>query len=299
MGVDGFRFDLAATLARHHGPFDPTGPFLAAIAQDPVLSEVKLIAEPWDLGEGGHNSGRFPAPWAEWNDSFRDAVRSFFAGTGDPGGLASALAGTSHLFEPSGRPPQASVNFITAHDGFTLRDLVTYNEKHNEANGEHNRDGTTQNLSWNGGVEGETDDPAIVANRDERRHGLMTALLTALGVPMILAGDEIGHTQRGNNNAYSQDNELTWLDWENADWAFRDFVRDMIAWRKATPAVRRTAFFTGAVDPDTGERDVTWLDGVGVPRQTSDDWARDRESLGVLWGEADTPGPLMFLAPRR
>ncbi|SDD67679.1 glycogen debranching protein GlgX [Rhodospira trueperi] len=299
MGVDGFRFDLAVTPARHHGAFDPTGPFLSAIAQDPVLSEVKLIAEPWDIGAGGHHTGRFPAPWVEWNDGFRDAVRSFFAGTGDPGDLASALAGTSHLFEPSGRPPQAGVNFITAHDGFTLRDLVTYDGKHNEANGEQNRDGTTHNLSWNGGVEGETDDPAVQTNRDERRHGMMTALLTALGVPMILAGDEIGHTQRGNNNAYSQDNDLTWLDWENADWAFRDFVRDMIAWRKATPAVRRTAFFSGAVDPATGERDVTWLDGVGAPRVNSDDWTRDREALGVLWGEADTPGPLMFLAPRR
>ncbi|MBB4286727.1 glycogen operon protein [Roseospira goensis] len=299
MGVDGFRFDLAVTPARHHGRFDATGPFLAALAQDPVLSRVKLIAEPWDIGQDGHHTGRFPAPWVEWNDRFRDSVRAFFAGRGRPGDLASALAGSSDLFAPGGRPPQASVNFITAHDGFTLRDLVSYDRKHNEANGEDNRDGTNHNLSWSGGVEGETDTAAIGADRDARRTGLMTALMAALGVPMILAGDEIGHTQGGNNNAYSQDNDITWLDWERADWTFRDVVRDLIAWRKATPAVRRTAFFTGAPDPDTGRPDVTWLDASGQPRRTGEDWARDLDALGVAFGAAPDAAPLMFRAPRR
>ncbi|MQX35368.1 glycogen debranching protein GlgX [Roseospira navarrensis] len=300
MGVDGFRFDLAPTPARHHGPFDPTGPFLAAIAQDPVLSGVKLIAEPWDIGDDGHQTGAFPAPWVEWNDHFRDAVRSFFAGTGSAGDLAGVLAGSSAAFAASGRPPQASVNFVTAHDGFTLRDLVSYDRKHNEANAEGNRDGTGHNLSWNEGVEGDSDDPAIVAGRDARRTGMMTALMAALGVPMILAGDELGHTQRGNNNAYCQDGPLSWIDWGKADRAFLAVVRDLIAWRKATPAVRRTAFFTGAEDPETGRRDVTWLDGAGRPRLSGEDWDRDRDVLGVALGEApaDAP-PLLFRAPRR
>ncbi|MBB4265361.1 glycogen debranching protein GlgX [Roseospira visakhapatnamensis] len=299
MGVDGFRFDLAVTPARHNGRFDPTGPFLSAVAQDPVLADVKLIAEPWDLGTDGHRTGQFPAPWAEWNDHFRDATRSFFAGTGDAGALASALAGTSHLFDRNGRPPQASINFVTAHDGFTLRDLVSYDDKHNEANAEGNRDGTTSNLSWNGGVEGETTDPAVLANREARRRALLTALLTALGVPMIVAGDEIGHTQRGNNNAYCQDTPLTWLDWEHADTDLLAFVRDLIARRKATPALRRDRFLTGALDPRTGRPDVIWLDGSGQPRRDSADWARDRGVLGMVLGEAADLPPLWFRAPER
>jgi len=299
MGVDGFRFDLAVTPARHHGRFDPSGPLLAAIAQDPLLADVKLIAEPWDLGRDGHRTGQFPAPWAEWNDHFRDAVRSFFVGTGDAGSLASALSGTSHLFDRGGRPPQASVNFITAHDGFTLRDLVSFNEKHNAANAENNRDGTETNLSWNGGVEGETDDPAVRANREARRRAMMEVLLTALGVPMILAGDEIGHTQGGNNNAYCQDNPLTWLDWEAADWTFRDVVRDLIARRKATPALHRLRFLTGGTDPATGRPDVIWLDHAGKPRLASADWAHDRTVLGMALGEATDLPTLWFRAPDR
>ncbi|KAA5607081.1 glycogen debranching protein GlgX [Roseospira marina] len=300
MGVDGFRFDLAPTPARHNGAFDVAGPFLAAIGQDPTLRAVKLIAEPWDLGDSGHQTGAFPAPWAEWNDHFRDAVRHFFAGQGDAGALAAALSGSSHTFAPSRRPPQASINFVTAHDGFTLRDLVTYDHKHNEANAENNRDGTERNLSWNEGVEGETDDPAILAGRDARRTGLMTALMGALGVPMLLAGDELGHTQGGNNNAYCQDNALSWIDWTRVDDAFLAVVKERIAWRKATPAVRRTAFFTGALDPATGRRDVTWLDGAGRPRLEGFDWAHDRDVLGMALGEAavDAP-PLVFRAPRR
>ncbi len=299
MGVDGFRFDLTVTPARHNGRFDPAGPFLSAIAQDPVLSDVKLIAEPWDLGADGHRTGQFPAPWAEWNDHFRDAVRSFFAGTGDAGALASALAGTSHLFDRNGRPPQASINFVTAHDGFTLRDLVTYDQKHNAANAEGNRDGTTVNLSWNGGVEGETMAPAILANRDERRRAMMTALLSALGVPMILAGDEIGHTQKGNNNAYSQDNPLTWLDWETADKDFLAFVRDLIARRKTMRALRQTHFLSGAANPATGRPDVAWLDASEKPRRASWDWAHDRGVLGMALGGTSELPPLWFKAPER
>ncbi len=300
MGVDGFRFDLAVTPARHHGPFDPTGPFLAAIAQEPALADVKLIAEPWDIGPGGHHTGGFPAPWVEWNDHFRDATRAFFAGLGTAGDLAGALAGSSATFQPKRRPPQASVNFVTAHDGFTLRDLVSHDRKHNEANGEDNRDGTTENLSWNGGVEGETENPAVLANRWERRVGLMTALLSALGVPMILAGDEIGQTQQGNNNAYSQDTDLSWIDWERADWAFFAVARDLIAKRKATPGMRREAFHSGAEDPATGRRDVTWLDSRGRPRLTPEDWNRDSDVLGMRLGEADpADAPIMLRAPRR
>jgi len=300
MGVDGFRFDLATTPARHHGPFDSTGPFLAAVAQDPVLSGVKLIAEPWDIGPGGYQVGAFPAPWVEWNDQFRDAVRSFFAGTGDAGALAAALAGSSDVFAPSGRPPQASVNFVTAHDGFTLRDLVTYDRKHNQANAEGNRDGTDRNLSWNEGIEGECDDAAIIAGRDARRVGMMTALMAALGVPMILAGDELGQTQHGNNNAYCQDNALSWINWGTVDRDFLAVVRDLIAWRKATPAARRTAFFTGAPDPATGRPDVSWLDGAGRPRLSEEDWSRDRDVLGVAFGDALTDAaPLLFRAPQR
>ncbi len=300
MGVDGFRFDLAVTPARHHGPFDPTGPFLAAIAQEPALADVKLIAEPWDIGPGGHHTGGFPAPWVEWNDHFRDATRAFFAGLGTAGDLAGALAGSSATFQPKRRPPQASVNFVTAHDGFTLRDLVSHDRKHNEANGEDNRDGTTENLSWNGGVEGETENPAVLANRWERRVGLMTALLSALGVPMILAGDEIGQTQQGNNNAYSQDTDLSWIDWERADWAFFAVARDLIAKRKATPGMHREAFHSGAEDPATGRRDVTWLDSRGRPRLTPEDWNRDSDVLGMRLGEADpADAPIMLRAPRR
>jgi len=299
MGVDGFRFDLAVAPARHNGRFDPTGPFLSAIAQDPVLTEVKLIAEPWDLGTDGHRTGQFPAPWAEWNDHFRNTVRSFFAGTGDAGSLASALAGTSHLFNRNGRHPQASINFVTAHDGFTLRDLVSYDEKHNGANAEDNRDGTTDNLSWNGGVEGDTDDPAILANREERRRAMMAALMSALGVPMITAGDEIGHSQKGNNNAYCQDSPLTWLDWDNADRTFLAFVREMIARRKATPTFRRPRFFTGGPPPQGDRPDVTWLDTSGTPRHASWDWTHDRDVLGMMLGEEPDLQPLWFRAPKR
>ena len=214
MGVDGFRFDLAAALARSMHDVDKLSSFLTVIQQDPVLSRVKLIAEPWDVGEGGYQVGEFPPLWTEWNDRYRDAVRDFWRPRA-PGvrELASRLAGSSDLYEDDGRRPFASINFVTAHDGFTLRDLVSYEQKHNEANGEGNRDGNNDNRSWNCGVEGETTDPSIVGLRIRQARNMLLTLLTSTGVPMLVAGDEMGRTQGGNNNAYCQDNEISWLDW--------------------------------------------------------------------------------------
>ena len=215
MHVDGFRFDLASALARELFEVDKLGAFFDIIQQDPVLSQVKLIAEPWDLGEGGYQVGNFPAGWTEWNGRYRDSVRQFWRGDGGQvSELASRLAGSSDLYAQGGRRPYASINFVTCHDGFTLRDLVSYNTKHNEANGEDNRDGETHNLSWNCGVEGPTDDPAILALRARQVRNFLATLLTSQGVPMLAAGDEIGRTQHGNNNAYCQDNEISWLNWD-------------------------------------------------------------------------------------
>jgi isoamylase len=214
MHVDGFRFDLASALARELHEVDRLGAFFDIIHQDPVLSQVKLIAEPWDLGEGGYQVGNFPVLWAEWNAEYRDTVRRFWKGDGGlVGGLAYRLTGSSDLYERSGRRPYASVNFITVHDGFTLRDLVSYNEKHNETNGEGNRDGHDHNLSWNCGAEGPTDDPAILALRARQQRNFLATLLLSQGAPMLQAGDEMGRTQHGNNNAYCQDNDLSWVDW--------------------------------------------------------------------------------------
>ena len=217
MHVDGFRFDLAAALARQFYDVDRLSAFFDIIHQDPVLSRVKLVAEPWDVGEGGYHVGNFPVRWAEWNGAYRDTVRDFWRG--DAGGvrdIANCLTGSSSLYQWDGRQPWASINFVTAHDGFTLRDLVTYNDKHNEANGEDNEDGANDNRSWNCGVEGETDDPGVEALRDRQRRNLIATVLLSQGCPMICGGDEIGRTQRGNNNAYCQDNELSWLDWTSA-----------------------------------------------------------------------------------
>jgi glycogen operon protein len=216
MGVDGFRFDLGSILGREPGGFDPRGGFFDAVTQDPVLSEVKLIGEPWDIGPGGYQVGGFPPGWAEWNDKYRDSVREYWKNDDNTApDFASRLLGSGDLYDQRGRRPWASVNFITAHDGFTLNDLVSYNEKHNEANGEDNRDGHDPNFSWNCGVEGPTDDPAIIGLRDQQKRNLLATLLLSLGVPMLLAGDEFGHTQGGNNNAYCLDNEISWLEWEN------------------------------------------------------------------------------------
>ncbi len=238
MGVDGFRFDLASVLGRGPSGFDPAATAFREMAEDETLSGRTLIAEPWDVGPGGYQLGGFPAGWSEWNDRFRDSVRRFWTGeAGTLGGFARAMAGSAEIFEASGRPASASINFVTAHDGFTLRDLVSYDERHNEANGEDNRDGHSANHSANHGVEGPTDDPEIAAIRARQQRNLLASLLTARGVPMLLAGDEFGRTQAGNNNAYCQDNEISWVDWEGADHDLAEFTAELIALRRAQPAL--------------------------------------------------------------
>src|SRR5436189_1723615 len=246
MHVDGFRFDLAATLARELHDVDRLSSFFDLIQQDPVVSQVKLIAEPWDIGEGGYQVGNFPPLWSEWNGKYRDWIRDYWRG--EPGSLpelGARLTGSSDLYQEGGRFPHASINFVTAHDGFTLRDLVSYNEKHNEANGESGKDGTDDNRSWNHGVEGPTDDPEINALRARQQRNFLTTLLLSQGAPMLLGGDEFSRTQNGNNNAWCQDNELSWFDWERADAGLIEFVKQMIALRRAHPVFRREAFLTG------------------------------------------------------
>ena len=266
MHVDGFRFDLAATLARELHEVDRLGAFLDIIHQDPVLSQVKLIAEPWDLGEGGYQVGNFPVGWAEWNDRYRDTVRGYWKGNGGLlGDLAYRITGSSDLYAHSGRRPYASINFVTAHDGFTLQDLVSYNEKHNEANGEENRDGNNNNLSWNCGVEGPTADPEILALRAKQKRNLLATLLLSQGVPMLYGGDAIGHTQLGNNNAYCQDNEVSWLNWDlqPQDRDLLAFVQRMISLRKRHPIFRRKRFFQGRPIKGANVKDVQWLNPDG------------------------------------
>jgi glycogen operon protein len=276
MHVDGFRFDLATILAREAEGFDEDGRFLDACRQDPALSQVKLIAEPWDCGPGGYQVGHFSPGWAEWNDRFRDTVRSFWKGdSGKMADLATRLSASPDMFNRRGRKPWASVNFITAHDGFTLNDLVSYNDKHNEANGEDNRDGHSNNLSWNHGVEGPTTDPAINRLRLRQMRNLLATLLLARGTPMILAGDEVGRTQRGNNNAYAQDNEIGWLDWQSVDQDGQDllaFTKKLIEIRQQQPLFRRARFLTGAFNEEFGVKDVTWLDPDGR-EMTTEQWA--------------------------
>ena len=267
MHVDGFRFDLASALARELHAVDRLSAFFDIIHQDPVLSQVKLIAEPWDLGEGGYQVGNFPVGWAEWNGRYRDTVRRFWKGEG--GGvseLATRLAGSSDLYERSGRRPYASVNFVTAHDGFTLRDLVSYNHKHNEANGEGNRDGTDDNNSWNCGVEGPTDDPEVLALRRQQMRNLLATLLLSQGVTMICGGDEVARTQLGNNNAYCQDNELSWTPWiqtpEQED--LLAFVRHLVALRKSEPVLHRRRFFQGRAIHGMDVTDIGWFRPSGL-----------------------------------
>jgi isoamylase len=268
MRVDGFRFDLATILAREPYGFDEGGGFLDACRQDPVLSSAKLIAEPWDVGPGGYQVGQFPPGWAEWNDKFRDTVRQFWKG--DPGlmaELAKRITGSGDLFNKRGRKPWASVNFVTAHDGFNLNDLVSYNEKHNEANGENNRDGHTNNHSWNHGTEGPTDDPEIVELRERQKRNFIATMMFSHGTPMLLAGDEFGHSQNGTNNAYAQDNETTWLAWLGISAqgrALREFARRVIAIRKAFPILFRSRFVVGAHNEDLDVKDVTWLSPSGT-----------------------------------
>lgn len=285
MHVDGFRFDLAATLARELHEVDRLGAFLDIIHQDPVLSRVKLIAEPWDLGEGGYQVGGFPAGWAEWNDRYRDAVRSFWKGEdGMVRELATRITGSGDLYAGNGRRPYASVNFVTAHDGFTLADLVSYNEKKNEANGEENRDGTDNNRSWNCGVEGPTEDAQLIALRAQQKKNLLATLLLSQGMPMLLAGDPVGHTQLGNNNCYCQDNELTWLKWDlsRENRHFLEFTKTMIALRRKHPVFRRNKFFRGRVVQGARTKDVVWLRSDGL-QMTEEDWTKSSTRfLGLL-----------------
>ena len=273
MHVDGFRFDLASALARELGEVDRLGSFFDIIHQDPVISQAKLIAEPWDLGEGGYQVGNFPNLWAEWNGIYRDTVRAFWKGDeGQVGSMGHRLTGSSDLYGQGGRRPYASINFVTAHDGFTLEDLVSYNDKHNEANGEDNRDGHDHNLSWNCGVEGPTDDAKIVALRERQKRNFLATLLLSQGVPMLSGGDEIGRTQHGNNNAYAQDNELSWHDWslDGRRRSLLEFTRELIRLRRQHPALRRKQFFFGrAIYSDL--KDLTWIRPDGR-EMTETDW---------------------------
>ncbi|MGH9347301.1 MAG: glycogen debranching protein GlgX [Vicinamibacterales bacterium] len=285
MHVDGFRFDLAATLARELFEVDRLGAFFDIIHQDPVLSQVKLIAEPWDLGAGGYQVGNFPVLWTEWNGKYRDAMRAFWRG--DDRGVAEVatrIAGSNDLYEHSGRRPYASINFITSHDGFTLKDLVTYEQKRNEANGEDNRDGENHNLSWNCGIEGPTDDPAITRLREQQMRNLMASLLLSVGVPMISGGDEMCRTQRGNNNAYAQDNELSWTPWtlSPAQESFLEFTRRLVNFRLRQPVLTRRKYFQGRAIRGAEVKDIYWLDPSGR-EMTDEAWnASCLRSLGVL-----------------
>ncbi|MFB6695488.1 glycogen debranching protein GlgX [Streptomyces sp. CH8.1] len=294
MGVDGFRFDLAAALARSMHDVDMLSPFLAVIAQDPVLRRVKLIAEPWDVGSGGYQVGAFPPLWTEWNDRYRDAVRDFWRGAlPDVRDLGYRLSGSSDLYAWGGRRPYASVNFVTAHDGFTLRDLVSYERKHNDANGEAGRDGTNDNRSWNCGAEGETDDVRVGVLRRRQLRNLLTTLLLSTGVPMLVAGDEFGRTQGGNNNAYCQDNETGWVDWsllEDPAWrSLFALTARLISLRHAHPVLRRRAFFSGRPQGADGLRDLAWFTPAGV-EMTERDWYAPAAALGMYLSGRDIPG---------
>jgi glycogen operon protein len=282
MHVDGFRFDLAASLARQFHEVDRLSAFFDLVQQDPSVSQVKLIAEPWDVGPGGYQVGNFPPGWTEWNGKYRDTVRDYWRGEPSTlGEFAARLSGSSDLYERDGRAPFASINFVTAHDGFTLRDLVSYNDKHNEANGEDNNDGEQHNRSWNCGVEGATDDPAVNALRARQQRNLLTTLLLSQGVPMILHGDEVGRTQNGNNNGYCQDNETSWLDWAAADESLLEFVRTLTRLRAEHPVFRRRRFFTGEIAAN-GVPDIAWLTCDGSPMGESDWTSPGADPLAVF-----------------
>ena len=291
MRVDGFRFDLAPARARGAGGYDPNAAFLKVLAQDPLLARTKLIAEPWDVGPGGYQTGHFPAGWSEWNDVYRDGVRRFWRGdAGTVPALAARLTGSSDLFQHAGRRVRASINFVTAHDGFTLHDLTAYDRKHNEANLEDNRDGSSGNISWNCGVEGPTDDPAVLDLRARQRRNFLATLAFSQGVPMFVAGDELGRTQQGNNNAYCQDNEVSWLDWTTpADPGLREFVRTILRIRREQPALRRERFFNGAPLADGLRKDVTWLTSAGTEMSEADWHDPGLRFMGLVFGD-ETPG---------
>jgi glycogen operon protein len=288
MHVDGFRFDLAPALAREEHGYDYNAGFFKAIRQDPVLSRCKLVAEPWDVGPGGYQLGGFPPGWSEWNGRYRDTVRRYWRGRdGMLSEFASRLAGSSDVFAKHGRRPRASINFVTVHDGFTLADLVSYDAKHNDANFEGNHDGSDDNASWNCGVEGATADPAILALRERQKRNLLATLLISLGVPLLLAGDEFGHSQRGNNNAYCQDNEISWLDWNGRsarDLAFGDFVKTVLRLRREHPAFQYDAFFTGRPRPGNDRKDIAWYTPAGT-EMTGEDWQGAGRAIGVFFGD--------------
>jgi isoamylase len=291
--VDGFRFDLGTILAREPNGFDNQSGFLKACSQDPVLGTVKMIAEPWDCGPGGYQVGGFPPGWSEWNDKFRDTVRDFWRGEAPVSALAPRLCASGDLFNYQGRRPSACVNFITAHDGFTLNDLVTYNEKHNEPNGEDNKDGSSDNRSWNCGFEGPTDDAAINTLRERQLRNLLSTLLLSQGTPMVLAGDEFGRTQGGNNNAYCQDNEISWVNWklEDKGKSLIRFVQKLTGLRHRYPILRRNRFLTGDYSEELGVKDVTWINANGTEMQ-AEQWAdATMRCFGMLLdGRAQTTG---------
>jgi glycogen operon protein len=287
--VDGFRFDLASALAREFYEVDRLSAFFDTIHQDPVLSQVKLIAEPWDVGPGGYQVGNFPVLWAEWNGLYRDTMRDFWRSQAPIAEFASRFTGSSDLYQEDGRSPFASINFITAHDGFTLRDLVSYNEKHNEANLEDNKDGTDDNRSWNCGVEGPTDDPEVNALRARQQRNFLTTLFLSQGVPMLLGGDEFSRSQYGNNNAWCQDNEISWFRWDEADLELTEFTKRLIELRKAHPVFRRSRFLTGREVLGSGLPDVWWFRPDGR-RMTQRDWQRDdARTLGVFLNGLEIP----------
>jgi glycogen operon protein len=284
MHVDGFRFDLASALAREFYDVDRLATFFELVQQDPVVSQVKLIAEPWDVGPGGYQVGGFPPQWTEWNGKYRDTVRDFWRGEPSLGEFVSRLSGSSDLYERSGRRPFASINFVTAHDGFTLHDLVSYNEKHNEANGEDNNDGESHNRSWNHGVEGPTDDPEVLEARAREQRNFIATLLLSQGVPMLLHGDELGRTQQGNNNTYAQDSELSWVHWDQADQPLVEFTAAVARLRAQHPTFRRKRFFTGEeVRGSYGERvdDIVWLHLDGRPMDDGD-WDDGSKAIGMF-----------------
>ena len=291
--VDGFRFDLGTILAREPNGFDNQSGFLKACSQDPVLNTVKLIAEPWDCGPGGYQVGEFPPGWAEWNDKFRDDVREFWKGSGSTSALTQRLCASASLFNCQGRRPWASINFVTAHDGFTLNDLVSYNDKHNEANGENNQDGNSNNHSWNCGVEGPTDDPEITALRQRQMRNLMATLLLSQGTPMMLAGDEFARTQQGNNNAYCQDNDISWVDWDliEKNKPLTRFVQKLTALRHKYPILHRNLFLTGQYSKKLRVKDVTWINANGKEMQAGSLGDNNMRCFGMLLdGRAQTTG---------
>ncbi|QEK51046.1 glycogen debranching protein GlgX [Pedobacter aquae] len=282
MHVDGFRFDLASTLARELHEVQKLSSFFDIIHQAPIISQAKLIAEPWDVGEGGYQVGKFPPGWAEWNGKYRDCIRDYWIGADSMlGEFADRFTGSSDLYQDDYRKPTASINFITAHDGFTLHDLVSYNEKHNEANGENNQDGESHNRSWNGGAEGDTDDEAIISLRNQQKRNFLTTLFLSQGVPMIVAGDEFGRTQQGNNNAYCQDNEISWLNWDNMDHELQQFTASLIRLRKEHPTFCRRKWFQGMPVKGIGLEDIAWFLPEGI-EMDDEHWQHDfARSLAV------------------